>query len=193
MKTEPEPVLKPRKKLIRQRTGYGPVAAVAVMILTYVLSQIFAATFVGFGADILGYNAEEVLSNLGSSSRVQFIYLLLVEAFTLYVIWLFLKVRAVPWKDIGLGRLPAGKDFIAALKIFGIYFVSLIFITWVITELVPTLDTGQKQQLGFENAALPSELVLVFISLVILPPIVEEIMIRGFLYTGLRANYTKVW
>src|SRR5262249_37045858 len=37
-----------------------------------------------------------------------------------------------------------------------------------------------------------SALWLVFISLVILPPITEEIMIRGFLFTGLRSKLSLI-
>ena len=34
--------------------------------------------------------------------------------------------------------------------------------------------------------------MLVFISLVLLPPVVEEIVARGFLYTGLRSKLPKI-
>ena len=176
----------------RRKVGYGPVSAVVVMVLTYVLSQVFAALIISSGAEIFGYDAEQVLLNLSESAFSQFIYIALVQAITLYVIWLFLKVRSVRWKEIGLGRLPKFRDLYLALGIFVIYFIALAIITALITTLLPGIDSEQKQQIGFENAVMPLELVLVFVSLVILPPVVEEIVVRGFLYTGLRARFTKV-
>lgn len=179
-------------KFSRRRAGYGPVAAITVTLLTYILSQFFAATFLGVGAGLFGYDPQEVLRSISDSTLMQFIYISLVQAITLYVIWLFLKARSVPWKSIGLGRLPKLRDILPALAIFGIYFVSLAVITFIVTTLVPAIDVQQQQQLGFENIISPAHLLLVFVGLVLLPPIVEEIVIRGFLYTGLRAKYTKI-
>lgn len=183
-----------KKFLLKQkkRIGYGPLAAVVVVLLTYFLSQIVAAVIVGAAAPLFGYDAETVLNNLDSSTGVQFIYIAIVEAITLYVLWTFMRRRNVSLKDIGLGRYPALKDVGPALIVGLVYFGVLILITALVQAYVPSVNVEQEQQLGFENAVVPGQLLLVFISLVILPPIVEEIMIRGFLYTGLRAKFTKI-
>ena len=55
-----------------------------------------------------------------------------------------------------------------------------------------SLDTSQQQQLGFDSVKSTPELVVTFISLVILPPIVEEIVFRGFVFPGLRTRFKFV-
>jgi len=54
--------------------------------------------------------------------------------------------------------------------------------------LLPNINYNQKQDLGFNSVAGSNQMVLVFISLVILPPIAEEIMMRGLLFSGLRTR-----
>lgn len=187
----PPPRLEKKTKL-KRKIGYGPIAAVLVMLFAYIFSQVFAASLIAFGSQIFGYDAEEVLTNLGDSALNQFLFIAIVQATTLYIIWLFLKLRSVKWSAIGLGRRPKGSDVLAALGLFAVYFVVLAVVSAIVTYAIPAIDAEQEQQLGFENATLPYELLLVFVSLVVLPPIVEEIVVRGFLYTGLRAKYTKV-
>ena len=56
----------------------------------------------------------------------------------------------------------------------------------VLSFIAPSLEFDQKQQLGFDNVYGLLALTLTFISLVILPPMTEEIMVRGFLYSSLK-------
>ena len=178
-----------KKRLV----GYGAVAALVVTVLAYLGSQLFAATFLSFGAVLFGKDAVQVFDDLETSAPIQTIYIGLVAVITLYIIWVFMKGRSVSLGDIGLGRKPKWLDLNAALVTFVIYFTVLILVTAFITAVVPSIDTEQQQQLGFKNATATRDLILVFISLVILPPIIEEIMVRGFLYTGLKTKFTKVW
>jgi membrane protease YdiL (CAAX protease family) len=66
-----------------------------------------------------------------------------------------------------------------------------LLIAFAVVQGISSINTDQQQQIGFENASGLLPLSLVFISLVILPAFVEEIMIRGFLYSGLLKKYSK--
>jgi len=61
---------------------------------------------------------------------------------------------------------------------FPVFFITLA----VLRVLIPTLDINQQQQIGFEPATTRPELLLVFTSLVLLPPLIEEMLCRGFLF-----------
>jgi membrane protease YdiL (CAAX protease family) len=63
----------------------------------------------------------------------------------------------------------------------------------LISHFFPGLDINQHQQIGFNNVRGTVELVLTFASLVILPPLAEEIIMRGFLYTSLRKAMPFAW
>lgn len=90
----------------------------------------------------------------------------------------FVKPR---WRDIGYGILAAP-----------IYYVIYIASVVVISYLVPSLNINQTQNIGFVGVHDAAQLILTFISLVILPPLVEEIMVRGFLYSSLRKGLPKL-
>lgn len=172
--------------------GLGPVSVILVVLLTYFLSQIFAVIIISYSATLIGYDAESAINNIESSTFLQFAYIAIVEAITLYVLWWFMRLRKVPLKAIGLVRKPNIKDVGPALIVFAIYFVVLILATALIKNFIPGLDVEQEQQIGFKEAISPFQLGLVFVSLVILAPVTEEIMVRGFMYAGLRARFTKI-
>jgi membrane protease YdiL (CAAX protease family) len=83
-------------------------------------------------------------------------------------------------------RLPILSDAAYGLAAVPIYMGLYLLTVAVISYVVPGLDIQQEQQLGFNGTYAGFELVLVFLSLVILPPLVEEILIRGFLYSSLK-------
>lgn len=192
MKNIDEPKPGPLKSFFRRRTGYGPVSAILVVLFAFFFSQVFAVLLISSAAQLFGTNTNDIFDKIQNSTEVQFIYTVIAQGVILYIIWVFLKSRAVPWSKIGLGRKPNTKDIAPSLIVFAIYFAVLIAGTAILQGLVPGIDIDQKQQLGFDTAVSPAQLVMVFISLVILPPFVEEILIRGFLYTGLRAKFTKI-
>ncbi len=182
---------KPLKNSRKKRIGYGAVSAVLVTLFSYVASQFIAAIFIGFWAGATDKDVNQVFGNLESSTGLQFVFFILVEAITVYILWSFLKSRNNSWKDIGMARKPNIKDVGPALITFAVYFVFLIVVTAIISKLIPSLDTQQSQELGFKDAKTGLELAMVFASLVILPPLAEEITVRGFLYTGLKTKFAK--
>lgn len=70
---------------------------------------------------------------------------------------------------------------------YGAYFL-LTFIFGVIAQVViPGFNIEQKQEVGFEQLSSLAEYMMAFCALVILAPIVEEIIFRGFMYSRLRS------
>lgn len=88
-----------------------------------------------------------------------------------------LGLRGSPtWTDIGLA--PVG--FVVALAISaGLAAIFSVF---------PWFNVHETQQLGFSFYLSGGDRIIAFITLVILPPIVEEIIFRGFLYGKLRSR-----
>jgi hypothetical protein len=64
----------------------------------------------------------------------------------------------------------------------------LTYLGLVIVEQILPFNTQQKQNLGFQPGIHGGGFIMAFIALVILPPIAEEILFRGFLYGTLRRN-----
>ncbi len=171
---------------------FGPASAIIVTVLAYFGSQLMAGIFIGLYIALSGKSSEELLDKISDSTVGQFVFIALTEIFTLALLYWFIRRRKITLPEIGLGRWLKSRDIGYAAVAFVVYFIILAVLLAVIGKFVPGIDLEQEQQIGFESATGGAELALVFLSLVILVPITEEIMIRGFLYSGLRQKLTKI-
>jgi membrane protease YdiL (CAAX protease family) len=108
------------------------------------------------------------------------------------LLYLFLRRRKSNFKAIGLKGRVNFKDVGFAVLGLIVYFAIYAFAINILSSSIHSFNVNQQQQIGFNQAHGP-QLILVFISLVILPPIVEEILVRGFLYTSLKKYMPKIW
>lgn len=186
METEPvEPQHRPRTSWWVALFSLGGLA------LAY-----YAAQFAS-GSIIYLYPLSQHWSNaridhwLATSVPVQFVYVLLSEIMIILAIIGMMRLLHWTRRTIGLVRPQAKHLLVGAVAVVP-YYLLYALIVLVVQKLVPSLNVNQAQQIGFDTAQTAFELALTFISLVILPPIVEEIAMRGFLYSGLRTWFPKV-
>lgn len=90
-------------------------------------------------------------------------------------------------KDLGLLGLPTFTDISLAIIGFVTYWVLAAIITFIFS-LFPWFQISEVQNVGFSNLLVGSDRVIAFIALVILAPLAEEIIFRGWLYGKLRKN-----
>lgn len=172
--------------------GWGPVAATLVTVGIYFGAQFIAAVCIGIFGRFRGYDGPALEKILKTSAEWQFSFFALFELISLAALWLFLRHRAIHWSDIGLKK-PKISNILLALPVFGGYFVSLIVVSQLLAQAISSIDLDQKQDIGFNQATHGfAPLVLIFLALVVLTPVVEEILIRGFLYGGLRSRMPKL-
>ena len=146
-----------------------------------------------FGSGELGRLVSGIivsLFKLDDSAYVQFGYTLVVEALTLGLLVLFMRSSKVTFASIGLIK-PRLFNIVAFLGGYASYFV-LNGIALLAATQIFHLDTDQQQQLGFNLVRSAPELVVTFISLVIIPPLVEEIVMRGFLFSSLKQGMSVI-
>ncbi|MDB5163543.1 MAG: hypothetical protein JWS12_160 [Candidatus Saccharibacteria bacterium] len=176
------------------RISWGPVAALVVAIGSYFISQFLASLIVTIYPALKHWNALQITDWLNSSVIAQFLFVLIAEGFILVLLGLFLKRKKANFKAVGFAnRKPQLRDVALAVGGFIAYIMLYIFAITLLKQIFPSLNVAQKQQTGFEHAAGGYQLILVFMSLVILPPLVEEIVTRGFLYQGLKKGMPKIW
>ncbi len=172
--------------------SWGPFAAVAVTVGIYFSSQIIAGLAFYLTLIVLGWDEGQITEWLAGTTAGQFLLFFTVEALTIGMLWLYLRKRKASFRTIGLKK-PRLKDAGYALIGFGMYFLLYMGVLMVARLLIPGLDLEQEQEIGFEAVGRGVELVPVFIALVVLPPIVEEIVMRGFLYSGLRKRLPVIF
>lgn len=122
-----------------------------------------------------------------------------VAAALIYVLTLAIVV-SVPWwvsksrtdkKQLGLLRLPSWLDIGLAPAGLVIYLIATAIFT-TIAMTIPGFDANQMQETGFANLSYRYEYFLAFATLVVIAPLAEEVLFRGYLYGKLR-NYVPAW
>lgn len=155
---------------------------VLFVAIVYYASQVFGALFVALYPALKHWPHSRITDWLNNAVSAQFAFILLAEIFTVGAIYLFLKYYKRGFASIGLKR-PRWSDPVYGLLAVPVYFVLYLLAVAVVSHFVPALNVDQQQEIGFSNVQGSLELGLTFISLVVLPPLAEEIMVRGFLYS----------
>jgi membrane protease YdiL (CAAX protease family) len=168
---------------------WSPSSSILWAIAVYFVAQAIAGSllliypiFRGWGSD----RTELWLEN----SVAQFWAMLLFGTAVMGLVWVLLRLRQKPLSYIGWKKVK-GVDFLYALSGFGLYFIVYVVVAVIAQAISPSLNLEQEQQIGFEAVKTPLELTMVFIALVVVPPLAEETLMRGFLYTGLRKKWPK--
>ena len=173
------------------RVPWNPWWAVVFIVVVYYFSQFLGSIMISLYPWINHWSAAQANDWIVSSIVAQFIYVLLVGFFMLSAIYVFLKkfksnfnllgLKKPRWRDLGLG-------FLAVPLYYGLFVVSAAIVGY----FVPSLNINQTQNIGFNGVHDMAQLLLTFVSLVVLPPLVEEIMVRGFLYSSFRKGMPKI-
>lgn len=187
--SKPKPVEQPTTP--QPKVPWHPVFAVGAVLLIYFISQFVGGLALSIYPAIKHWSSAQANSWITNSVPAQFIYVIIAEGLTIAAVLQILKHFKVSAKLIGIKRFKR-EDILYAIAGFGVYFVSYAVVLQIVTKFIPSLNVNQQQQIGFTNASGVGQLVLTAISLVILPPIAEEILMRGFLYTSLRKSMPKI-
>lgn len=97
-----------------------------------------------------------------------------------------LRRYTTSWRELGLDRLPKWGDIGFAPAAYVGYLVVLTAVTAALVNFVPGYDIQQTQEVGFEALSFRYEYILAFLTLVVIAPIAEEVLFRGYLYGKLR-------
>jgi membrane protease YdiL (CAAX protease family) len=123
-----------------------------------------------------------------------------VVAALVYVTTLLLVVGVPFWvkrdqtsrQEAGLSRLPDWRDFGTAPLAFIVYIILSGIFIYIVSLVVPTFDVTQAQEVGFTSLNRSYEYILAFLTLVVVAPLAEEAIFRGYLFGKLR-KYVPIW
>ncbi len=178
----------------RTKTGdvnWTPFESVCVTLTIYFGGQFGGALIVFLPALLAGVSPERFSDWADKSVYGQFLVITFVEFFSVWLVYKFVKKSGASLKSIGLKPAKL-RDIGFVLMGFGAYFIVYLFALAIVRAAVPSLNVDQKQVIGFDGAN-GLQLPFVFVSLVLLPPVAEEVIMRGFLYSGLRKKLRFIW
>lgn len=105
--------------------------------------------------------------------------------------WWVLKKKTTR-DELGLRGLPTWLDLLLAPVGLVVVMIVAGILTTIMVAILPSVDWQQAQEVGFHGLYDFGEHLLAFICLVIIAPVCEEIVFRGWLYGKLRVRLTAV-
>lgn len=97
---------------------------------------------------------------------------------------LFLRYKKIPVSKLGLKK-PKLKSFAVVPVAYFVYLMCLVLVIGIVSAIFTDFNPEQAQNVGYEQAQ-GWQLLLAFIGLVVIAPIAEEMLFRGFIYKGLK-------
>jgi membrane protease YdiL (CAAX protease family) len=175
---------------------WHPLLGLVYTLLVFFCSQVAAALILLVGSQLYlgatGRPDAKATELFDMSVSGQFAYILLAEALAVGATLGFVRAYRTKLSAIGLRR-PRWSDLGYGLLCAPAYFLVYLVVAAALSQLIPGLDLNQEQEIGFDNISGKLQLAMAFVSLVILPPIAEEIMMRGFLYSSLKKGLKLFW
>ena len=173
-----------RRAVSVSNSGFGaPWRVIFNVMAIFIFSQVAAVIFVELLLQVLG-KPHNLLDN---SPGFQFIYILVAEGLAAGMVLAILKSRNLSLGSIGLGRKPTINDLVRGLIGFGVFYGFLIIASIVLSVVFPDFNKG-TQDVGFNNLKGAFAVIVAAIALIILPPLGEEVLVRGYLFSGLRSK-----
>jgi membrane protease YdiL (CAAX protease family) len=174
-----------------QKVNWSPLESVGVTLFIYFFGQLLGGLLLAVPLSLAGWGANRISDWISNNTFGQFLAVTLIEGVTVALLLMFLRRRRTKLAAIGVSGRPQWSDLGKAILAYAVYFGAFFVISQVAKAIFPSLNLDQKQDIGFSHVA-HIQLPLVFVSLVVLPPIVEELLMRGFLYTGLKQKLPRI-
>lgn len=181
-------MLKDFKALQNKESVGSPIRIILNAVGIFLVSQLAATALVALGLVFLG--RQGITDELSNSIFAQFIFLVIAEGLAVWLVISVLKKRKLSLVTIGL-RKPKASDIGRGALGFLAFYALLIVVSIVLSIVFPNYN-NTPQNIGFNNVVGAGALILTFISLVFLPPIGEEILVRGYLFSGLRSKMSFI-
>lgn len=177
------------------RTGYPQWNMLLLLPLgvtiAYALSTLLLIVLLNLLA-LFGFYVEDFIRPAVFQTLIACITYFLTIAVVIGAPYLYDK-RKPSWKLIGLQRLPTWTDIGLAPASFIVYILILTVVLSLVSSIFPAIDLDQAQDLGFKALGSRLDNILAFITLVVVAPVAEEVLFRGYLYGKLKTYVPIIW
>lgn len=112
-------------------------------------------------------------------------------------IFIFIKILGyvapeLTKKETGMSRQVTWSDIFITPVAFVLYFVLSAILLFLFARFLPGVDLNQGQSVGFGNINTSFEMILAFLTLIIMAPIAEEVLFRGYLLGAMKQKVGNV-
>lgn len=162
-----------------------PVWVVVSFVLAMLVLQALVYVLLSFNITFAGIDRTVINAALAA-----IIYLLTV-AIVIGVPWLIQRSETTK-EELGVTRLPSWMDILLSPAGFIVYFFMSAVLVYIGSQVIPNFSIDQTQQTGFSHLTYSYEYILAFMTLIVVAPVAEEVLFRGYLYGKLR-KFLPFW
>lgn len=164
--------------------------AITVLMLAFValvsIGMQYALAYLGLWI----FGREAMTSTVGNTVFAAVVYSVCL-AITIFLPAKLYKKWKTDREQLGLNGLPTWTD----IGLAPIAYITMLILTSIVTaifSMFPWFQADQAQNVGYSGFLEGVDRLIAFIALVIIAPIAEEIIFRGWLYGKLRRRYSMV-
>lgn len=175
-------------KLFAKRRLWLAIGLPLWVLASFILAQIIAVVITEILQALGVLNGiNEAVYNSAAGALMYILTIAMVIGLPLLV-----KHRKTTKAELGLDRSPEWLDLLLAPAGFIVY-IALSALLVYLAGFLQFIDLNQVQDTGFNDLFHQFEFGLAFLMLVIIAPLAEEILFRGYLFGKLLKNNIPVW
>jgi len=174
------------------RVPWGIGSALVVYLSAWVGSTLILVALLRVAAVYLA-EAQKYLQALSTGEIYASFSLTIINALIALGLeaW-YLKRYHLTWKAVGWRRFNLWEAALYLLGIFVTFAVAVNALLWILPFLIPGFNSQQPQVNEFTSSTI-SNPTLALIALVVIPPIIEETVFRGFIFPAFAKKWGTVW
>lgn len=174
------------------RVPWGVKAAVVVYLLPWIIFPIVLILLLSGAAPYVPL-LREFLGALDKGSIQANLLLVMVDALVeLALVWWYLKRFRLGWSRVGWRKFNLLQAVGLVFLMLVSFTVAVAILTAVVAYLIPAFNANQAQTNEFTGQTV-SHPVLTLLALVIIPPIIEETVFRGFIFPALSKRFGLIF
>lgn len=161
------------------------------IITSFIAAELILSVLIVLMDNIFNFSLESLNDSLANAVYASISYVLTLVIAIIFPLYWKRKINT-NLKDVGLDRLPNWTDILLTPFSFIGYFIFSACLLFLSVNIFPWIDIDQVQDVGFDNLGQRYEYLLAFFTLVIVAPIAEETLFRGYLFGKIK-KYAPVW
>ena len=174
---------------------WGPSHAVYVFILVWLGLPLLVILVAGMLSPYLPF-AKDFYDGLlytgpmtYHSLMASFVEVVIDFVASMTLIYFFLRRFKVGWRAVGWRTFNLWQAIKIFLLVLLIFLVGVTVLLAVVAFLIPTFNANQAQSNDFTTSVAQQHRLISVLALVVIPPIIEETVFRGFIF----AAFAKKW
>jgi membrane protease YdiL (CAAX protease family) len=165
--------------------------ALVVFLVPWIALPLILIIFLNVLAPSVGWAHQFVVAFEKSDPKASFALVIVDALGSWWLIRHYLKRYGANLRQLGLRRFSWWRAVLTIAAIYIIFFVAVALLLALVSVLVPSFNANQPQTNDFTGLG-PQFRDLSFLALVIIPPLVEEPVFRGFMFPAFAKRF-GIW